>query len=108
MSVGFDLSARLKEIVSFTSSFTVSSRSFTDCGVFALTPFSPLTPFYPASYPRLSPFGPACVLPFTNSITESSRSFTDAGESAMSIHLHGDLHGSFTELHGCLFFETEA
>ena len=37
----------LQDIISFTGDFTVSSRSFTDCGVFALTPFSPLTPFYP-------------------------------------------------------------
>ena len=28
-------------------------------------------------------------------------------ESAMSFYLHGDLHGSFTDLQGCLFFETE-
>ena len=41
------LSPEPGNIICFTGGFTVSSRSFTDCGLFALTPFSPLAPFYP-------------------------------------------------------------
>ncbi len=42
---------------------------------------------------------------FTDSFTEPSRTFTDAGNSTLYFLLHGDLHGTFTDLHGCTVFK---
>ena len=85
--------------------FTESSRELHGKGVnaSAVNPVMFLLLVWLLFYPS----GPEKLFPFTGRFTESSRSFTDAGESAISIYLHGDLHGSFTDLHGCLFFETE-
>ena len=41
------LSPASKEMISFTGRFTVSSRSFTDCGVLPLPLFYPLPLFTP-------------------------------------------------------------
>ena len=46
------------------------------------------------------------TLIFMDTFTEPSRIFTDAGKSWLRIYLHGYLHGTSTDLHGCGTFES--
>ena len=46
------------------------------------------------------------TLSFTGTLAGPSRIFTDAGNEQVPCHLHGYLHGTFTDLHGCGVFES--